>query len=283
MKFTFSILICITLVTSQKSFSQGVIDTSILQLRYNYSYIIDTSTKEMAYNEPMILEIGYKSSKYYNYYRKIGDSLLLIDLQSGKINITNAPSQIISNPGYYQKKNPSIIFQNFPNGYITEQTKLIKDYEFSEIMEKQIWELLPDSYNILGYNCQKAKTFFRGRSYEAWFAPDIPYQYGPWKFNSLPGVILKISDIKNNFIFECVEIVKSEPKRGIDKKEGLIKTTKKEFGLISQTYRENPQLLLNQFGAKIISIKDSNGNPVDINSKTIKKRKSYNPIELTTD
>ena len=77
--------------------------------------------------------------------------------------------------------------------------------------------------------------------------------------------------------------MKSEPKREIDKKEGLIKTTKKEFGLLSRTYRENPQLLLNQFGAKIISIKDSNGNPVDINSKTIKKRKSYNPIELTTD
>lgn len=34
-----------------------------------------------------------------------------------------------------------------------------------------------------------ATTQFRGLTYTAWFALDIPINEGPWKFHGLPGLI----------------------------------------------------------------------------------------------
>ncbi|MGC3977437.1 MAG: GLPGLI family protein [Paludibacteraceae bacterium] len=42
----------------------------------------------------------------------------------------------------------------------------------------------------------------------AWFTPEIPIKEGPYKFSSLPGLILKISDDKNHYIFTCTGIRK---------------------------------------------------------------------------
>lgn len=49
---------------------------------------------------------------------------------------------------------------------------------------------------------QKAKTFFGGRYWEAWFSNDTPLQEGPYKFKGLPGLIYEMRDSKNNFIYQ---------------------------------------------------------------------------------
>ncbi|MDM1551828.1 GLPGLI family protein [Empedobacter falsenii] len=54
------------------------------------------------------------------------------------------------------------------------------------------WKIAKESQKILGYKCYKARAKFRGRDYIAWFTPDIPYNYGPWKLGGLPGLILKV-------------------------------------------------------------------------------------------
>jgi len=51
-----------------------------------------------------------------------------------------------------------------------------------------------ESKKIGNYVCKKATTTFRGRNYIAWYAVDIPTQFGPWKFNGLPGLILEAYD-----------------------------------------------------------------------------------------
>lgn len=56
------------------------------------------------------------------------------------------------------------------------------------------------------YTCVKATAKFRGRTYEAWFASDIPIFNGPWKFGGLPGLILSLTDSKNEYHFECIGI-----------------------------------------------------------------------------
>lgn len=59
---------------------------------------------------------------------------------------------------------------------------------------------------ILGYDCARATTTFRGRSYTVWFTPEIPIPSGPWKLGGLPGLILKAEDETGAYKFEIRRI-----------------------------------------------------------------------------
>jgi GLPGLI family protein len=70
------------------------------------------------------------------------------------------------------------------------------------------WSLIDESKIIMDYEAHKAETRFRGRSYTAWYAPDINIDAGPWKFNGLPGLILEVTDSENGvqFLLSSLEI-----------------------------------------------------------------------------
>ncbi len=81
---------------------------------------------------------------------------------------------------------------------------------YTETLPLQKWKLEKDVKTICGYKCQKATTHWRGRDYEAWFAPDIPVSAGPWKFGGLPGVIMKLTDSKGDYQWEAVAVNKGD-------------------------------------------------------------------------
>ena len=56
---------------------------------------------------------------------------------------------------------------------------------------------------FMGYDCRKATVDFAGRTYTAWFTPEIPLPFGPYKFGGLPGLILKIEDAERQFVWEA--------------------------------------------------------------------------------
>ena len=86
----------------------------------------------------------------------------------------------------------------------------IPDYKYSETIPVQNWNISDDTLTIAGYLCQKATCHFRGRDFIAWFASDIPINNGPWKFGGLPGLIMKVNDIDEKFIYECVRIERQD-------------------------------------------------------------------------
>jgi GLPGLI family protein len=66
------------------------------------------------------------------------------------------------------------------------------------------WELLPDTTRILGFFCQKAKckasiVDSKVRTFTAWYTPEIPIPFGPFKFYGLPGLILEVDDTYHNY------------------------------------------------------------------------------------
>ena len=76
----------------------------------------------------------------------------------------------------------------------------------TESVPVQEWTIHDDTMLLIGQRYQKATCYFRGRKYEAWFTMDIPISKGPWKFGGLPGLILKITDDKYLYSFECIRI-----------------------------------------------------------------------------
>ena len=71
------------------------------------------------------------------------------------------------------------------------------------------WQLEDEQKIIKGLKCGKAQGHFRGRDYIAWYALDIPSSAGPWKFNGLPGLIIKVEESKNE-VFIVLSSLKME-------------------------------------------------------------------------
>lgn len=172
----------------------SMIDSAMYAVTYDVSMIHDPANLESKVNDIHILQIGNKVSKTFSRYIAETDSM---DTESRKNGIT-----------YMVRFNffPEDIYKNYPEGKITlsHRTPLggpILKYE--EALPEFNWQITGQTKQILSYTCQKATVAFRGREYEAWFAPDIPLQEGPWKFNGLPGLILEVYDTQKQFVFTC--------------------------------------------------------------------------------
>ncbi len=95
-------------------------------------------------------------------------------------------------------------FMNYPKADVLTQVVNLDAagvYQYVEPVPNLKWKITPGTKTIMGYNCQCATVTFRGRDYEAWYTVDIPLSYGPWKFHGLPGLILEVTDSKNEFRF----------------------------------------------------------------------------------
>ena len=83
----------------------------------------------------------------------------------------------------------------------------MRPYSYEEPRIPQLdWKLLDTSRIIGQYVCLGASTHFRGRDYLAWYTPEVPLPYGPWKLQGLPGLILTVSDAENRIVFEAITI-----------------------------------------------------------------------------
>ncbi|NGP89590.1 GLPGLI family protein [Fodinibius halophilus] len=129
-------------------------------------------------------------------------------------------------------KLPDEIKKRFPSAQIPEDVSVsrktgqtnyydaIKDSLFSRKSMRHInkvlylqekkptisWNISDSTKKIGNYTVQKATASFRGRSYTAWFTPEIPVPFGPWKLNGLPGLILEAYDQSGNIYFSATTI-----------------------------------------------------------------------------
>jgi GLPGLI family protein len=221
------------------------IDDARLIVTYTLSFQLD-SLDQRKRKEEMTLLIGEKSSSFYS---EAND----VFLKASKKFSTIAEMQAFVNDPSIGFRNPRflyVIFKNHPDGKITTQEFIPSDYYlYTENVKLFEWFISSETSSICGYPAQKATTAFAGREWIAWFTTEIPFNEGPYKFNGLPGLIVKIHDIRNHYLFEMTQIkVPDEPTPINYIERHYIKTTKEGFAGAWNSFRNDFIARSSQFG-----------------------------------
>jgi len=77
----------------------------------------------------------------------------------------------------------------------------------STSLEKQTFEFLSDTKNILGYNCKKARTVVNSNTIEIWYTTDTGIKGAPSVLGQNLGFVLEVNR-NNNFIITATRIEK---------------------------------------------------------------------------
>jgi GLPGLI family protein len=245
-----------------------VLDSAQLKFTYLFKYKrswygADSDTTLLEDKQSLL--IGTKISKYCSDY--------YFDYCNREMN------RKINNEPYKPREQGACgfeIFKNFPDGKITVTDQngvniLGGYYKYEENSPSIQWKIENDTTTILTYSCQKATTTFRGRSYTAWFAPEIPSNNGPWKFGGLPGLILKISDESQRYMFECIgikQLKKPEPIKLYNSRYTTLKRL--DLDKIYRRFFKDPIQFWDEVGSEMRGVMTTSDLP----------KMTYNPIEL---
>ncbi len=192
------------------------------------------------------------------------------------------------------KLNPSTIIKHKKGSSKFNEYDLLESTVLNlQTQDAQNWVLTTEKKEVKNLTLQKAKTTYGGRNWTAWFSTEIPFQEGPYKFHGLPGLIVEISDDKNNYKFS---LVKSENLKELVNDEIIeyaqqigVPVTWEKYKIAKLKYYESP----------IGFIKNANGNSsnsdfflndgtvvTSVNSREMNEhlrrsiKKYNNPIEL---
>jgi GLPGLI family protein len=211
------------------------IEPAIIIGTYSLKYQRDSTNPNNIRNSSMLLFLGKTVSKF------VSSTYYISDTTTRKFTTEKQIIDYMSDP---QIKPIAILYQiykNYPKGKITFIDHIPSNaYKFEEDINLFQWSITSDTNTVCGFKAQKATCDFGGRSWIAWFSPDIPYSDGPYKFNGLPGLIVKLYDTRNHYIFELLSIGKQEKILMIDiKDKEYIVTTKQGFFHAEDSFRED--------------------------------------------
>jgi GLPGLI family protein len=247
-------------------------DTSLLEAIYEFKYAIDSLHSEIKNNDILVVEIGAKASYCYSLYNKKKQEIIVqdilrqsaisekIEIDGNNFNLPNGMLQVL-----YKIPNQNTTF-------VLDNVYGFKCY-YTDSLHAFNWKILQDTLTILDYLCQKATTEYRGRSYIAWFTPALPYNNGPLKFGGLPGLIMKLEDTKNNFVFLCTAVQKPKEQSLVNFDiKGYMKYSRRDIIDLHKKADEDPIGFANTINPNF----HANVNP----SNQKRQKKIYNPIEL---
>src|SRR5690606_6635501 len=103
------------------------------------------------------------------------------------------------------------------------------------------WVIGEETKEIAGYFVQQASADFAGRHYTVWFAPDLPFSFGPWKLHGLPGLILEATDKTGDVQFVFKDFGRlEEGMRQISLPEQGVKASPAQFARAKAAFDSNP-------------------------------------------
>ncbi len=233
------LILAIILLCSVTTFSQEyvdpeynkVLDTSRYVITYEAIMTQDSLNPDEKEYDRIILEIGNNLSRSYSYRLFQYDSLCKTYFDKGR-NEYPSPRLLILPVDVYK-----YFFEN--KMVVLHRTPLIGPIiQYSEEKNLFKWEMTDEKKDIIGFVCTKATCEFRGRNWTVWFTTELPVSDGPWKFNGLPGLILKAEDDKGHYSFVCIGINNTKSPIVIMDKYTYEKESRKTVMEFEQLYYE---------------------------------------------
>jgi len=226
------------------------------ELRYSLIYKLTLqkdTTSSLKYTEMTILRVGDTEHQFLVYPYHQVDSV-----KSTKPNENTKGSDISEYLSFFNHP-PLINYKIYKDvkklRYKHMESIVYTRYSYYESLRIN-WKIESTKDTIHGYLCQKATTHFAGRNYVAWFTMDLPLQAAPYKFDGLPGVIVKVSDTQGHYTFELVSLYKSTRKEYLYKQDhGARKVTRAEFLQQRKDIRNKTlfQLMLEDGGIEVVN------------------------------
>lgn len=254
------------------SIDKKVLGNAEYMIVYDYVYNSTPELKKRVEYCETFLQIGEEYNRFGDYHQFRYDSLMDVTFKKG--------NQLKEKEVYKRlnlkmriRFNESILMEKSKNKYMIQRTAGKKtEYQYEEDCPELRWALIDGDTIISGHQCKKASTSLFGRDYIAWYCPDISLPYGPYKFNGLPGLILRVTDTQNHHDFVMTEIRKVKGYNPIYywTRKDIVKTTRNNVRELYEEFCKNPT---DEEGNSIATIFYKDGKPVV-------KPRPYNPIEL---
>lgn len=240
MKQVMLLFLCVSFAIVQDNYSQSLSGKVIykIQLINNQKDLKNSPNRELIENT---IEIANKQSTTLLFNNSQSSTVLdqyLISEADGDIRLLKWAQKMafLHTVGrdYFFDKVSNTAIERDNSGQLVEKTN-----------KKLKWDITTESKMIGDYLCYKAiylekfiNRFGKNTSVPitAWFAPSLPYSYGPSYFNGLPGLILELVDRETAFYATSITISKDKelvidfPKGKTISKEEFEKKMKSQYG-----------------------------------------------------
>jgi GLPGLI family protein len=193
--------ILLFIFNSYSQTSNGLVTYAIKQIDFELKNDKKTKTSsivsdvlENAKNHTFSLEFQEKRSKFY----LNGKNSIEKDNKKEMLLKNLASTRYTSSNTYYIDHELNIELEVQNDGTIIKKSNT-----------KSSWILLNETKNIDSYLCYKAKyeKKYIGRDGKektiniiAWYAPQLPYAFGPKDYNDLPGLILELTEKETTYL-----------------------------------------------------------------------------------
>jgi len=277
-------------------------ETPIAKINYVFKHMNDTTQRDKFTRDEVSTFLG----KHSSYYTSVSNEKFNASLKE-KMSSPSFDGNIIFNRNFTPAKSAYVLDIDKKN--LQHIFRIVSDeYLLEDTYPEMEWDIQDETKEIGGYNCQKAITTFKGRTYEVWFASELPFPFGPWKLHGLTGLILAANDIKNEVIFEFdgFELIEGETTQRIEPSAKAVKASLTEVEKLDKLYAENPNGYIQSRGgnsgrvvagnsgsAGAFTIKSSSPASVtnssgssslaSIKSISIKNDENYNPSKNTNN
>ena len=275
-------------------------DIPIIRVSYALSHVRDTTNRDRPYTENMVLIVGRNASLFTSEDKITQMERMAEFIKKQTEENGGTLTNVVMQKGLIRSVSlTDIYFFSSEKKMITIENKATK-FRIDEDVSPISWKISKDTANFSGISCKKATAYFKGRSWTAWFAPDLPFSSGPWKLNSLPGLIIEAYDDRKDIHFIFTGLQKAENIGAAKKNEiiqigngtafldretymgseikvptNTVQTTQIEIDRLNKAMLENPAALLNSQSGGTTSLKR-----ISVPStQSVVKSKFNNPIE----
>lgn len=248
-----------------------VFDRAIYRVFYKMQYVPDTTLVQRKLESQTLLLVGKRYQGFLDYNAHQKDSIFNVRTKAG--GGVAAMGELLASGKRVMLK-PYLVRDYPEKGSTLFQDNVMSrnQYRYIDKHGDIAWELYDESREIHGYKALKATCSYRGRSYTAWYSPDIPISSGPYVFGGLPGLILQIEDSRGHYSFTLSGFHKVDTYDPIYvEAKSVVKTSREKVRQMKQNLADNPELVLKGLNA---------GANIKMNGLPKPKPRPYNPIEL---